>query len=74
VDTPPSEYVDEAGKPSFSPAGAECLARGLKIAASVLGPDVFEDLCLQGVWYALGVRYDAARGLLVPVGSPSSSA
>ncbi len=66
IDTPPDEYVDEAGRASFCPADARRLARGLDIAARVLGRENFENLCLQEVWRDLGVRYDPVKDALVP--------
>lgn len=68
-DTAPHEYVDEGGKPAFSPADGERLACGLELAAAVLGREAFEDLCLRQIWSGLGVRYDPAQDCLVSVGT-----
>ena len=68
-DTSPEDYTQSDGKPLFSEAECKRLAEGLDLAFDILGQNIFEDVCLRGVWEQLGVRFDERLDQLVPATS-----
>lgn len=67
-DTDPGGYIDPGGERLIQAEQAELLARNLERARQTLGSVRFESIVLHGLWRTMGLRFDPASELLVPLG------